>query len=174
MEQTNKIKMNPPAANTRSIDSGRAEVWVPERIQKTNPISRRPIEHIQLGENQPSKAKIHACKASQRSYQQAIDRLKRADRDLGETAAFIAASLTTVTAVQAVISVAKDKLELSQDVLQLAFHGYIVAFILILLLGAVRGRSAIRRRAQAEMDIDQSKKGIFEYCPMDQWPKLEE
>ena len=174
MEQTNKIKINPPAANTRSFGNSQADVWVPGRIRETKPISRKLIEQVQLGENQPPKARVHACKASQRGYQQARDRLKRADRDLGETAAFIAASLTTVTAVQAVISVAKDKLELSQEVLQLAFHIYIAAFVLILLLGAVRGRRAIRRRAQAEMDIDQSKKGIFEFCPMDQWPKLEE
>ncbi len=54
-----------------------------------------------LGENQPSRGKVHACKASQRGYQQACDRLKRAERDLAETTAFIAAALTTVTAVQA-------------------------------------------------------------------------
>jgi hypothetical protein len=127
-----------------------------------------------VDENQQSKGRMHACKASQRGYQQARDRLRRAERDLGETAAFIAASLTTATAIQAVISVAKDKLELSKDILQLAFQGYIAVFILILLLGSVRVRSAIRRRAQAEKDIDQTKKGIFEFCPTEQWPKPEE
>ena len=90
-------------------------------------------EKVQLEKSQPSKGKQHACKASQRGYQQACDRLKRAERDLAETAAFIAASLTTVTAIQAVISVAKEKLELSTQVLQLAFQGYVVIFVLIFL-----------------------------------------
>ena len=120
------------------------------------------------------KAKIHACKASQREYQLARDRLQRAERDLAETAAFIAASLTTVTAIQAVIGIAKDKLELSKEMLQFAFQGYIVVFILIFLFGALRIRSAIRRRTQAEKDVDQTKKGIFEFCDSPQWPKPNE
>jgi hypothetical protein len=127
-----------------------------------------------VGENQPLRGKVHACKASQRGYQQACDHLKRAERDLAETAAFIAAALTTVTAVQAVISLARDKLELSKEVLQLAFQGYIVVFILIFLLGALRIRWAIRRRTQAEKEIDQTKKGIFEFCDLPQWPRPEE
>lgn len=131
-------------------------------------------EKVQLEENQPSKGKLHACNASQRGYQLACDRLRRAERDLAETAAFIAASLTTVTAIQAVISVAKEKLELSKEVLQMAFQGYVVIFLLIFLFGALRIRSAIHRRTQAEKDIDQTKKGIFEFCPIDQWPKPEE
>jgi hypothetical protein len=131
-------------------------------------------EKVQLEKNQPSKGKQHACKASQRGYQQACDRLKRAERDLAETAAFIAASLTTVTAIQAVISVAKEKLDLSTQVLQLAFQGYIVIFVLIFLFGALRIRTAIHRRTQAENEIDQTKKGIFEFCDTDQWPKSEE
>jgi hypothetical protein len=125
-------------------------------------------------ENRQSKGKLHACKASQRGFQLACDRLKRAERDLAETAAFIAASLTTVTAIQAVISVGKEKLELSKEVLQLAFQGYVVIFLLIFLFGALRIRSAIHRRTQAEKDIDQTKKGIFEFCDTDQWPKPEE
>ena len=133
-----------------------------------------PARKLTFEENNESKGRIHACKASRRGYQLARDRLRRADRDLGEAAAFIAASLTTVTAIQAVISIARDKLELSREVLQLAFQGYIAVFILILLLGALHVRSAIRRRAQAEREIDQTKKGIFEFCPMDQWPKPEE
>ena len=131
-------------------------------------------EKIRLEESQPSKGKLHACKASQRGYQLACDRLKRAERDLAETAAFIAASITTVTAIQAVISLAKDKLDLSTEVLQLAFQSYVALFILILLLGALRVRSAIQRRTQAEKEIDQTKKGIFEFCPTDQWPKPED
>jgi len=145
MEQTNYARIYPPPSRKSTFD-----------------------------ENHQSKGRLHACKASRRGYQQARDHLKRAERDLGETAAFIAASLTTATAIQAVISVAKDKLELSKEVLQLAFQGYVAVFILILLLGAFRVRSAIRRRAQAEREIDQTKKGIFEFCPMDQWPKPEE
>lgn len=124
--------------------------------------------------NHLPKAREHACKASQRGYQLACDRLKRAERDLAETAAFIAASITTVTAIQAVISLAKDKLELSREVLQLAFQGYVAVFILILLLGAFRISGAIHRRTQAEKDIDQTKKGIFEFCEPPQWPKPEE
>lgn len=131
-------------------------------------------QKAQQVENYPPKAKIHACKASQRGYQLAFDRLKRAERDLAETAAFIAASLTTVTAIQAVISIAKDKLDLSKEVLQVAFQGYVAIFILIFLLGALRIRGAIRRRTQAETEIDQTKKGIFEFCDPPQWPKPEE
>ena len=131
-------------------------------------------QQIQLEENQKSKAKVHACKASQREFQQACDRLKRAERDLAETAAFMAASLTTVTAIQAVISIAKDKLELSREVLQLAFQGYAAIFVLIFLLGALRISSAIHRRTQAEKDIDQTRKGIFEFCDPTQWTKPEE
>lgn len=125
-------------------------------------------------ENYPPKARFHACKASQRGYQLACDRLKRAERDLAETAAFMAASLTTVTAIQAVVSLARDKLELSKDILQLAFQGYVAVFILIFLLGAMRIRSAIYRRSQAEKEIDQTKKAIFEFCEPPQWPKPED
>lgn len=131
-------------------------------------------EKVRPEENHPPKAKTHACKASQRGYQLARDRLKRAERDLAETAAFIAASITTVTAIQAVISLARDKLELSKGVLQLAFQGYVAVFILIFLLGALRIRGAIRRRTQAEKDIDQTKKGIFEFCDSPEWPRPEE
>ena len=122
----------------------------------------------------PAKAKVHACKASQRGYQLACDRLKRAERDLAETAAFMAASLTTVTAIQAVITIARDKLELSTDILKLALEGYIAIFILIFLLGVLRIRGAIHRRSQAEKEIDETKKGIFEFCEPTQWPRPED
>ena len=102
-----------------------------------------------LNGNHLLKADIHACKASQRGYQQARDHLRRAERDLAETAAFIAASLTTVTAIQAVITVARDKLELSREILQMAFQGYVGVFLLILLMGALRVSHAIHRRTQA-------------------------
>ena len=135
---------------------------------------RPPAEMLTISQNYPSKAAGHACKASLRGYQQARDHLKRAERDLAETAAFIAASLTTVTAIQAMITVARDKLELSREILQLAFQGYVGVFLLILLMGALRVREAMRRRTQAEKDIDQTRKGIFEFCDPDQWHKAEE
>ena len=119
-------------------------------------------------------AEGRACKSSLRGYQQARDHLKRAERDLAETAAFIAASLTTVTAIQAVITVARDKLELTTEVLVLAFQVYGAVFLLILLLGAARVGHAMRRRAQAEREIDQTRKGIFEFCDPEQWQTSEE
>jgi hypothetical protein len=134
-------------------------------------LNTRPLT---FDENYRSRADSHACKAYRHVYQQARDHLRRAERDLAETAAFIAASLTTVTAIQAVITVANDKLELSKEILQLAFQGYVAVFLLILLLGAVRVRNAIRRRSQAEKEIDQAKKGMFIFCPIDQWPMIDE
>ena len=131
-------------------------------------------QKAQPQENHLPKAKVHACKASQRGYQLALDRLKRAERDLAETAAFMVASLTTVTAIQAVVSIARDKLELPKDILQFAFQGYVAVFILIFVLGALRIRGAIQRRSEAEKEIDQTKKGIFEFCEPVQWPKPEE
>ena len=139
-----------------------------------NRVYPAPSNQSVADNNHRSKAEDHACKASRRSYEQACDHLKRAERDLAETAAFIAASLTTVTAIQAVISIAKDQLELSREVLQLAFQGYVVVFALIFLLGALRIRSAIHRRTKAEKEIDQTKRGIFDFCPVEQWPKPEE
>src|SRR5215213_1922394 len=131
-------------------------------------------QKAQTQENHLPKAKIHACKASQRGYQLACDRLKRAERDLAETAAFMAASLTTVTAIQAVISLARDKLELSTEVLKLAFQGYVDIFLLIFVLGALRILDAIHRLSNAMKEIDQTKKGIFEFCEPPQWPKPKE
>ena len=142
--------------------------------ERTNHGSHRSIEFLPVEENQPSRGRIHACKASQWNFQQAGDRLKRANRDLGETAAFILASLTTVTAVEAVINIAVKQIEISQEFLKGAFNLYIAIFILIFLWGAFRSAGAIRRRARAERDIDQAKKGIFEFCSEDQWPKTDE
>jgi hypothetical protein len=145
MEQTNHTRLYPAPARKQAFD-----------------------------ENHRSIANTRACKAYRRTQQQAGDHLRRAERDLAETAAFIAASLTTVTAIQAMVTVARDKLELSKEILQMAFQGYIAVFLLIFLLGALRIRNAMRRRTQAEKEIDQAKKGIFEFCPTDQWPKPEE
>ena len=127
-----------------------------------------------LEENQKSIGKCHACKASQRTLRLAGDRLKRANRDLGETAAFILASLTTVTAVEAVINMAVKQIEISQEFLKTAFHVYITIFILIFLWGAFRSGVAIHNRARAEREIDQAKKGIFEFCSEEQWSKTDE
>jgi cytochrome c biogenesis protein CcdA len=144
-------------------------------MERTNHDQVQPhVKIMTIGQTQPLKAEGHACKASLRGHQQARDHLKRAERDLGETAAFIAASLTTVTAIQAVITVARDKLELSRDILQLAFQGYVAIFLLILLLGTLRVSHAIHRRTLAERDIDQTRKGIFEFCDPNQWNVAEE
>lgn len=143
-------------------------------MEQVNYIRANGSQKTQPPENRLPRARDHACKASQREYQLACDRLKRAERDLAETAAFMAASLTTVTAIQAVVSIARDKLELSKEILQLAFQGYVVIFVLIFVLGAMRIRGAIHRRSEAETEIDQTKKGIFEFCEPPQWPKPEE
>lgn len=135
---------------------------------------RPPAKMLTFGQSQETKAEVHACKASRHAFQQACDHLKRAERDLAETAAFIVTSLTTVTAIQAVITIAKGDLELSTEVLQLAFLGYTAIFILIFVLGAARISSAIRRRTKAEREIDQTNRAIFEFCPPDQWPKPEQ
>jgi len=121
-----------------------------------------------------TKGNAHACKRSWRNYQHALDCFKRAERDLGETFAFIAASLTTVTAVQAVITIARKELDWSTEILQIAFQSYIAVILLIMLVGLIRASSALWRRARAERDIDQTKRALFEFCPMDQWPKVEE
>jgi len=73
-------------------------------MERTNHDQVQPhVKIMTIGQTQPLKAEGHACKASLRGHQQARDHLKRAERDLGETAAFIAASLTTVTAIQAAV-----------------------------------------------------------------------
>ena len=142
--------------------------------ERTDHGSHQSIEFLHLGKNQQSIGTIHACKASQRNFQQAGDRLKRANRDLRETASFILASLTKVTAVEAVVNIVVKQIEILQEFLKGAFNLYIAIFILIFLWGALRSGGAIRRRARAERDIDQAKKGIFEFCSEDQWPKTDE
>ncbi len=141
---------------------------------KTNHWAEKLAEKGGLGEQQGSRGNTHACRASQRGFQQARDHLRRANRDLGETAAFIAASLTTITAVEAVINIAIDKIGLSKEILQTAFNVYLAVFALIFIFGAFRVQRAMHRRTEAEREIDQAKKSIFEFCPQDQWPKLEE
>jgi hypothetical protein len=169
MQQANFIKKDNHFGKIVSLQSSQANAW-----GAGDNILRQFDSNTRQNENQQTIGRLHACRASHREFQRARDRLKRANRDLGETAAFIAASLTTATAIQAVISIANDKLESSRGILQMAFNTYVVIFVLILVLGAFRATSAIRRRAKAEKDIDQTKKWIFDYCPMDEWPKVEE
>lgn len=140
----------------------------------TNHQAERAAEKFQLEQTLKSKGNVHACRASQRDFQQARDRLNRANRDLGETAAFLVASLTTVTAFQAVISLANKELALSLDVLQSAFLVYIVVFVLLLVLGTLRVANALHRRTEAEREIDRTKKGIFDFCSVEEWSKVEE
>jgi hypothetical protein len=153
-----------------------------ERSDRQGPLTDETeveMEHIiQAGigprfEKTGTRADAHACKASLRDYEQAREHLKRAERDLAETVAFIAASLTTVTAIQAVISIADERLKLPVEVLQIAFQSYIALFLIILVVGFIRAGAAMRRRSQAEQEVDQTKRGVFEFCPMDQWPKPE-
>jgi len=134
---------------------------------------RPPANTLTLGQTQQTKADVHACRVSLREYQKARDHLKRAERDLGETAAFIISSLTAATAIQAVIAFVEDKLQLSTEVLRLAFLSYITIFILLFLLGTLRISNAIHRRAKAEREIDQTKRAMFDFCSTDQWPKPE-
>jgi hypothetical protein len=123
---------------------------------------------------QDLRADAHACKAYQRELQQASDHLRRANRDLGELAAFIAASLTTITAVEAVINIAVDKIGLEKATLQTAFDIYIGFLVAILILGAFRFGVVMQRRSRAERELDHAKKGIYTFCPTEQWLKREE
>jgi len=144
-----------------------------ERTNHDGVRAKWPATTLTFEQKQPTKAEIHACRSSRHAFQQACDHLKRAERDLAETAAFIVSSLTTVTAIQAVITIAKGDLQLSTEALKLVFLGYMVIFVLIFVLGAMRIRSAIRRRTKAEREIDQTKRAMFEFCQPDQWPQSE-
>jgi hypothetical protein len=139
-----------------------------KNFQTTDPQAFQPVE------NRPSPGINHTLKTYRLLYLQARDQFKRAERDLGETAAFVAAALTTATAIQAVITVANDKLQLGKEVLQEGFYIYIAVFALIFICGALRCGIAIKRRAKAEKEIDKARQGIFQYSPPDQWPKFEE
>jgi len=160
---------------TIKAESGQAHVWAPAAQPLRKPESNPSgfIEYVPLQGIQQPLGTVHACKSSQRILQQAGDRLSRANRDLGETAAFLAASLTTVTAIEAVINIATEKIGIPKEILQIAFKDLAVLFLGILVWGVVRAHNAIQRRARAEQDIDQAKRGIFEFCPTEQWPKLD-
>jgi hypothetical protein len=120
------------------------------------------------------RAHAHACKVSQRDLRLATDHLGRANRDLGELAAFIAGSLTTVTAIEAVINIAVDRIGLSSVILHLAFEIYIGFLVAIFILGILRFGVVMWRRARAEKAMDRAKRGIYEYCPTEEWSTREE
>lgn len=165
-----------PFDATIKVRSAQATIWIPD--QKN--YHKRDWDPPGLLEYKSSKSNLqtlgdrHAHRCIRYRFWKARACLHRANRDLGETAALLAASLTTITAIQAVITIAKDKLELPNKVLHIAFDGYITILALIILLGAFRVTKAIHRRAQAEAEIDQIKKEIFHFLPMDEWSKLEE
>lgn len=141
---------------------------------RTNHGTRQISEPLPEQELQGSRVSFHACKASQRGFQQASDRLRRANRDIGEAAAFLAASLTTITAVEAVINLAVGTLGLEESILQVAFDIYIAFLIAILVLGVLRFAVVLSRRARAEKEVDQAKQAIYQFCDVGQWPKTEE
>lgn len=141
---------------------------------KTNHRSKPFLEGFQLEEIDDLRVSAHACKASKRALQEAKDHFRRANRDLGELVAFIAASLTTVTAVEAVINIAVDKIGLSKEILHVAFDGYIVFLAAILILGGLRFAVVMHRRARAEKEIDQAKQLVYKFCPPEEWSKFEE
>lgn len=165
-----------PFDTTVKVKSGQRNGWAPagQPIRKSEATPSGVIEYVPVKGAQPGLGKVHACRISQRSFHQAQDRLKRSNRDLGETAAFMLALITTVTAIEAVINIADSKIHMPVEYLQLTFDLYIVLFILILVAGGLRCWGAIRMRSQAEREIDQAKQGIFEFCSGDQWPKSEE
>ncbi len=136
------------------------------------PLSVETTE-IRPDQSQPSTAHNHACRRCQHDYWLALDRLRRANRDLAETAAVMAASLTTVTAIQAVISIAVDRLNLPKDDLEWALYAYVAVIASIFAIGVVRSMKAFGRRGKAEREIDRAKGGIFEFCPEVQWPQPE-
>jgi hypothetical protein len=172
MENTDQVRLNSPDGKSVRLEVAPPEAWAPQKTRDNKIRTEKPVESPPTGENGSSLARTHACRASLRNYEIEREHLRRADRDLAETAAFIAGSLTTVTAVQAVISMAKE--ELSGAILRFGVHVYVAVFILILVSGAIRVRSALRKRARAEQEIDQAKKGIFEFCPVDQLPRSDE
>jgi hypothetical protein len=131
-------------------------------------------EEIQLEEIEQLRVGAHAGKGAKRALQQANDRFRRANRDLGELAAFIAATLTTVTAVEAVINIAIDKIELPRELLRTAFDGYILFLAVLLLVGGVRFGWIMHKRARAEKEVDHAKQLVYKFCPPEEWSKLEE
>lgn len=150
-----------------------AEMEQTQQFRGNHGIKKIP-ERLQTDEGSGLRANAHACKASQWALQHAGDHLRRANRDLGELAAFIAASLTTVTAIEAVINIAVGKVGLAPEILLVAFDVYIAFLAGIFVLGALRFLVVMRRRNRAEKEMDQAKRGIYEFCPTEDWAKLRE
>ena len=136
----------------------------------TSPFPERSL----LKEEPELLAHAHACTASQHALEQANDQLRRANRDLGELAGFVAASLTTVTAIEAVINIAIDRIGLPTQILQAAFDLYIGFLAAIFIMGAVRFGVVMRRRGRAEKEMDLAKRAIYKYCPLPHQHKVEE
>ena len=136
-------------------------------MEQTNQLrsnhAERFAEKLRSDERTKSTAGLVAYRNSKRRLEWASDQIARANRDLGEMAAFIAASLTTVTAVQAVINIAIDRLGLAKEILQIAFNAYIGILIFILLIGSLRFVRIMYRRTRAEKEIDRAKQRIFEF-----------
>ena len=171
MEHTNEY----PFEAKVKVKQGQANAWSPaaQPIRKAESNSSGLIEHVNLQTIRQPLVKAHACRISQQRFQKAQDRLARANRDLGETAAFMLALMTTVSAIEAVINIADNKIHLPPEYMQMAFDIYIVVFISILVVGGLRSFGAIHRRSLAEKEIDTAKEWIFEYCSEDQWLKSE-
>jgi len=172
MEQT----IDYSADTTVKIRPGQVNVWAPviQPVRKNGANPAELVDYAPAQGNRQSLGQIHACRISQRSYQKAQDHFKRANRDLGETAAFMLALTTTVTAIEAVINIADTKIHLPETYLRTAFDIYLILFISILILGGLRSLGAIQRRSEAEKELDLAKKGIFDHCPEEQWSKHEE
>ncbi len=141
---------------------------------KDNHRAKQFSKDARIQEVQDPLARTRACKAYQIDLQEASDHLHRANRDLGELAAFIAASLTTVTAVEAVINIAVDKIGFPKETLHVAFDLYIGFLAAILILGLLRFGIVMHRRSRAEKELDHAKKGVYTFCPTEQWLKPEE
>lgn len=136
--------------------------------------AERFAEKLRSEERIKSAANPIACRNSQRRLEFANDQLQRANRDLGEVAAFIAAALTTVTAVEAVLNIAIQRLSLPVENFQMAFDGYVGLLLAILFLGSLRFVSVMRKRARAEKEIDLAKRGIYDFCDVKDWLKPKE
>jgi hypothetical protein len=132
------------------------------------------IEQFHMDEGLSSKGNQFACRDYHRVLEEANDQFRRANRDLGEVAAFIAASLTTVTAVEAVINIADGKMGFSPNFLRMAFDGYIALLAAIFILGSLRFAYVMYKRTEAEKEMDKAKKGIYRFCQINEWPKPEE
>ena len=136
-------------------------------MEQTNQLrsnhGERFVEKLRSDERMKPPANLVAYRNSKRRLEWASDQIARANRDLGEMAAFIAASLTTVTAVQAVINIAIDRLGLAKEILQIAFNTYLGILIFILVVGSLRFIRIMYRRTRAETEIDRAKQRIYEF-----------